>query len=360
MTRWTRFVSTLACLAGLALLGAGCRQESKSTSRPRKFTVGLIAKSTSNPVFQAALNGARARAAELKAKTGMDIVIDWQTPAKEDAQEQANRIKQLVNKGADVIIISCSDASMVTDAINDAVKSGVPVMCFDSDAAASKRFAYFGVDDVETGQATMNALAHVMGEKGVVAILAGNQNAPNLQKRVQGAKEAAKAYPGITIKDVYFHTETPEAAANMVMDVMNANHDITGWAMIGGWPLFTNALLTNWDPNVKIVAVDALPAELAYVDKGVAQVLLAQKVFDWGYESVQIAYDKVVLKKDVPVVNISKLVPVTKANLGDWARQLKAWGFEVSPEYLAMKAAAPAPAAPASVPAAPASAPADK
>jgi hypothetical protein len=151
--------------------------------------------------------------------------------------------------------------NMVTGAIDDAVAKGVAVMCFDSDAAASKRFAYFGVDDIETGQATMNALAKVMGEKGVVAILAGNQNAPNLQKRVQGVREAAKAYPGIIIKNVYFHVETPEDAANKVIQVMKANTDITGWAMIGGWPLFTDALLTNWDPNVKIVAVDALPAD---------------------------------------------------------------------------------------------------
>ncbi|MCY2925756.1 MAG: hypothetical protein NT031_10000, partial [Planctomycetota bacterium] len=60
-----------------------------------------------------------------------------------------------------------------------------------------------------------------------------------------------------------------------------------------------------------------------------------------------LSFDKAYLKKDVPVVNISKLVPVTKENLGDWARQLKAWGFEVSPAYLEMKA--PAASAPAEV-----------
>jgi hypothetical protein len=31
---------------------------------------------------------------------------------------------------------------------------------------------------------------------------------------------------------------------------------------------------------------------------------------------------------------------VTKANLGDWARQLKSWGFtDVDPKYLALPAA---------------------
>jgi ribose transport system substrate-binding protein len=43
-----------------------------------------------------------------------------------------------------------------------------------------------------------------------------------------------------------------------------------------------------------------------------------------------------------------ELVRVSKENLGDWARQLKAWGFtDVDPKYLALPAASGA-AAPAS------------
>ena len=81
----------------------------------------------------------------------------------------------------------------MTGAINDAVGRGVPVMSFDSDVPGSQRFAFYGVDDIKVGQTTMAELAVQMNGKGKVAILAGNQNAPNLQKRVQGAKdEAAK------------------------------------------------------------------------------------------------------------------------------------------------------------------------
>src|SRR6185369_17056246 len=123
----------------------------------------------------------------------------------EDAQKQAEAIEQLVLAGADGIAISCSDANKVTDAINSAVKDGVPVATFDSDAPASKRFVTFGVDDLKCGEQTMEELARIMGGQGVVAILAGNQNAPNLQQRVQGAKNAAKKHPGIKIRDTYYH-----------------------------------------------------------------------------------------------------------------------------------------------------------
>jgi ribose transport system substrate-binding protein len=251
---------------------------------------------------------------------------------------QAQRIAQAVNEGSTAVLISCSDAGKVTGAINDAVARGVPVMTFDSDAPESQRFAFYGVDDLKTGQAVMDELAKQMSEAGSIAILAGNQNAPNLRKRVDGVKAAAAKYPKIKIVDTFYHAETPQEAAAEVIRVQNAYPQIQGWAMIGGWPLFTQTLLTDLDPKkVKIVAVDGLPAELAYVEKGLAPVLLAQPTYPWGYESVKLIVDKVHLKKDVQQINQMELVKVSKENLGTWARQLKTWGFTDVPEaYLAL------------------------
>jgi len=182
----------------------------------------------------------------------------------------------------------------------------------------------------------MSELAKQLGGKGKVAILAGNQNAPNLRKRADGVKKEAKKYPGITIVDTFYHIETPQDAAAEVVRVMNPYPDITGWAMIGGWPLFTKSLLTDLDPTkVKVVAVDCLPAELPYIEKGIAPVLLAQPTYMWGHVSVEKVIDKVYLKKDVPVITRMELVRVSKENLGTWARQLKDWGFtDVPDEYL--------------------------
>ena len=298
----------------------------------------MIAKASTNPVFLSARTGAEAAAKELTEKHGVPIEIVWLTPPSEDGQVQAQRIAQAVNEGASAILISCSDAGKVTGAINDAVARGVPVMTFDSDAPESQRFAFYGVDDVKTGQSVMDELAKQMGEAGSIAILAGNQNAPNLRKRVEGVKLAAAKYPKIKIVDTFYHIETAQDAAAEVIRVQNAYPQIQGWAMIGGWPLFTQTLLTDLNPEkVKIVAVDGLPAELAYVEKGLAPVLLAQPTYLWGHVSVQRIFDKVHLKQEVPQIIPMELVKVTKENLGTWARQLKAWGFtDVPPEYLAL------------------------
>ncbi|MEJ1972430.1 MAG: substrate-binding domain-containing protein [Lacunisphaera sp.] len=309
----------LLLTAALALALAG-------RAADRTIVIGLVAKSQGNPVFQAARVGAEDAARELSAQRHLNIKIDWRTPNEEDAQKQADAIEQLVLAGAEGISVSCSDANKLTDAINRAVDNGVPVATFDSDAPASKRFVTYGVDDIECGKQTMEELVKVMHGKGIVAILAGNQNAPNLQKRVQGAKEAAKKYPGIAIRDVYYHKETPQDAAAKVEQVMQANPDITGWAMIGGWPLFTENAL-KWQPGtVACVAVDALPAQLAYIRSGHVPVLLAQQCYEWGHRTVELLIEKIVDKKNPPAVKeISALIPVTKENVDAFAKNWDKW-----------------------------------
>ena len=173
----------------------------------------MIAKSETNPIFLSARKGAEAAAKELAQKHGVPIEIVWMTPADEDGQVQAQKIAQAVKDGVSAILISCSDAAKVTGAIDEAVARGVPVMTFDSDAAGSKRFAFYGVNDEKTGEMLMRELAAQMRKKGSVAILAGNQNAPNLQKRVDGVKKEAAKNPGIKIVDTFYHIETPQDAA---------------------------------------------------------------------------------------------------------------------------------------------------
>ncbi len=336
--RTLRGMLSLAGLSVLAACGGEKKDAGAAANGGKTFTIAMIAKSSTNPVFLSGKQGAEAAAAELSKSEGVTVKIDWLTPPNEDGTVQAQRIAQAVDGGANAILLSASDAGKVLGAVNAAVDRGVPVMTFDSDVADSKRFSFYGGDDEGMGKQVMDELATQMGGKGKVAIFGGNQNAPNLQKRVNGVKEAAKKYPGITIVNAFYHAETPQDAAAEVLRVMNAYPDVGGYAMIGGWALFTQTLLTDLNPaKVKIVSIDALPAQLAYVDKGLAPVLFAQPTYSWGYVSVKTIFDHVYKKQEVPAHVQMDLVRVSKDNLGTWARQLKDWGFsDVDPKFLAL------------------------
>ena len=322
-------------LFGAALLIlTGCQKQSSSSpsgsgtqngSRPQ-YVFALVAKSQSNPVFESARYGAEDEAKALGDKLNVDIQVIWRTPDQEDAQKEVEYMDQLCLQGVSGISVSCTEAATLTPAINRAVAQGIAVMCFDSDAPDSKRFCYYGTDDNACGHTIMRELAAVLGPgHHVVAIPGGNQNSLNIQNRIHGALDEATNYPNISIRGVYYSKEVAQDAAAEMEQVQTANPDIDGWAMIGSWALFTDALL-KWEPGkVKIVAMDALLPELPYLKKGVVQKLYAQQTYEWGRQSIDLLADKVIKGENPPVMEYSPLIPVTETNADEFEQNWKKW-----------------------------------
>jgi ribose transport system substrate-binding protein len=314
------FLPCLALSFLLAWTGTSFGADKKS------YTFGMIAKSQGNQFFEAARSGANAAARELGAKYGITIKIDWRTPIEEDAQKQAEFIEQMILAGVDGIILSSSDANKLNDAINRADAQGIPVLTFSGDAPASKRFLALGIDDFKCGEQVFLELAKLLKGKGIVAAIDGNPNAANLQQRAAGFRTAAKGYPGIKILDIYYHKETPQDAVAKIEQVMQAHPEISGWGLLGGWPLFTDKAL-NWPPgSIFCVAVDALPPELAYVRSKHVQMLLSQDVYGYGYNSIARLVEKIHLKKKIagPIEN-TPLTPVTLQNVDAFAKNWEKW-----------------------------------
>jgi ribose transport system substrate-binding protein len=255
------------------------------------------------------------------------VSIAWRTPNDEDAQKQAEFVEQLVSAGADAITIACSDASKVTRAIDDAIAKGVPVMCFDSDAPSSGRLCYVGTDDYEAGRLVMQNVAEQLGEKpGVIAILAGNQTATNLQKRVNGAEDELKKHANLTLRKVYYHKETPQDAYAEVESAQKANPEINGWAMIGGWPIMVDKALPWPKGEVICVSMDTLPPQLEHLRMGDVQLLLGQQYYYFGERCVDILADKVLEgKTPEKEIDFAPLDRVTKENVNEYAKNWEKW-----------------------------------
>ena len=294
----------------------------------RTIRIGVVAKSQSNPVFIAAYAGARVAAKEIGERLNVDVIIDWQTPPNEDPEKQAEAIKQLVRTGAAGIAVACSDANILTPVIDQVVESGTQVLCFDSDAPKSRRFSYYGSDDTEFGRMMMKALAAEMNERGVIALIAGNKNAPNLQQRVHAIAGEIKKYPSMKIlpDGVFYHAEIPEKAAEMVARAQKKYPQIEGWAFVGAWPLFIQDGLKIKSNKIKIVAADALPSELEYIKNGQVQTLIAQNCFQWGYKAIEILLNKIIKNENpAAVMNYGPLTLVTKDNLEEWSLNWRKW-----------------------------------
>lgn len=321
-----------------ALLTAGCNKTESETPAANAggaggsadavtYTIGVIGKSNSNPPFQAARTGAMAAGQRLSEELGINVEVQWKTPPQEDAQLQAQYVEQLVAAGVNGIAISATDANVLNSALRAAVDKGVIVVTFDNDAPDSGRMAYYGVDDAEAGRELMRQLAGVMDGQGVVAVLTGNPAATNLANRVRGVQEAAAEFPGITIRNVYnFTPETATEAAARMQQVQTTNPDITGWALVGGWPLYTDNALDGIYQSAKVVSMDPLPLPLEYVKKGQVQVLVGQPYFGWGEKSVEMIVNKLHFDRSPEAELIfADFDLVTPANVDEFGENWDTW-----------------------------------
>jgi ribose transport system substrate-binding protein len=315
------------CLVFVAF-GIFYAQTGRDNFSQKKITIGVIGKMGTNPVFIAVHSGAKLAAKELGVKYNVNIVIDLATPDKENVEEQAAAIERFSRSKVDGIAISCSDANYLTPTIDEVVEKGTPIMCFDSDAPKSRRFAYNGADDIEFGRMLMKELASKVKEKGTIAVLAGNKNALNLQRRLQGIKEELKKHPNIVLSQdkIYHNLDIPEIASETLNRVQKANSNIKGWILITSSALQIKNSLKWKAGEVKVVAGNAVPVELEYVKSGYVQGLVGINCYQMGYKSVEILLEKIIKSKtpNSPLIYVP-LTSVTEKNVKEWSVNWNKW-----------------------------------
>ena len=110
---------------------------------------------------------------------------------------------------------------------------------------------------------------------------------------------------------------------------MQAHPDMTGWVLPGAWALFTpppGPFASKKPGDLVVVSIDALPEELEYVRQGYVNVLLGQKLWNWGYESVRSLIDIKNGKTPEKIID-SGLDEVTKDNVEEYAQKWKTGKF---------------------------------
>jgi len=288
----------------------------------QEYEFALVPKLLNNPVFKLSEQGALAKAEELGG-----IKVIYQGPQTADTAKQVDLVDNLIRKGVDGIAISCNEAGALKGPIDRAVKAGIPTITFDSDSPDSERMAYYGIDNTKSGQKLGELLLEHLGEdaQGEVAILTGVLGAPNLEERIEGAKDVlAQKAPELTILPTVACDDDTQRGVTVVKDVLRSHPNLTGIIMVGGWPLFAKAPgpFEGHEPGkVACIAFDALPNEWDYVREGYVQALVAQRCFAWGYESIQILHDLATGGRPHAAFIDSGLDIVTAENVEEYARE---------------------------------------
>ncbi len=287
---WLRVTLGVAMLATIGCGGGSSPQQSPApaggvggATGGKHYRFAVIPKSLDIPVFIYAKVGAERAAKELG-----DIEIIWRAPETADQLRQKEILESFITQGVDGIAISCTNGDFLTSTIDKAVAAGIPVVTWDADAPKSKRLAFYGVDDFKAGQILAKEAVRLLGGKGRVAIIT-SVGAYNLQRRLDGVKDGLKDAPGINVVETFDIKEDTVRCGEIIASATNKYGDLDAWISVGGWPVFTRNALDSINPQkTKVISFDTNPPAPELVKAGRAHVLLGQKYFGWGSESVKL------------------------------------------------------------------------
>jgi ribose transport system substrate-binding protein len=301
----------------LASCGGPAPPATDATVKP-VFRFAVMPKALDIPVFNYARIGAERTAKELG-----NVQILWNAPASADQLKQKEILESYITQRVDGIAISSLNGEFLADTINRAIDAGIPVVTWDSDAPTSRRLAFYGVDDLASGRIMGEQAIKLLDGKGKVAIIS-SLGATNLQNRLAGVKEALAKAPGIEIVEVYDIQEDVIRCAEIIATGSRRYPDLAAWISVGGWPVFTRNALAGVDSSkTKVISFDTIDPALDLLREGKVQVLLGQKYFGWGSESVKLLHDIKNGKKPASPIIDSGVDVVTKDNVEQYAEQWK-------------------------------------
>jgi ribose transport system substrate-binding protein len=298
-----------------AVIFAACGGPNKAPTdtAQQRLRFAVIPKSLDIPVFNYAKIGAERKAKELG-----NVDILWNAPATADQLKQKEILESAITQRVDGISISCTNGDFLTETINKAIDAGIPVVTWDSDAPKSKRAAFYGVDDLASGRIEGEEAVRLLNGKGKIAIIT-SMGATNLQRRLDGMKEALAKAPGIQIVETYDIHEDSVRTVELIAAGTKRYPDLAAWLSTGGWPVFTRNATAPVDPaKTKFISFDTIQPALDLLREGKVQVLLGQKYFGWGSEPVQILYDIKHGKNPASPIIDSGVDVVTKDNVDEY------------------------------------------
>jgi rhamnose transport system substrate-binding protein len=183
----------------------------------------FIPKNTGNPYFDQVAAGLE--------ESG--FAFDTQAPATNESTSQIPIIKDQVQRGADLIVISANSPDALNEALDQAREKGVTVVTVDSDLTGNEShrdFAVLSTDFALIGPAQLELLASQINYEGEFAVLSATRDAPNQNAWIAGMRESLKdpKYSKMKLIAVVYGDDEPQKSSTEAEGLLSKYPNLRG------------------------------------------------------------------------------------------------------------------------------------
>ncbi len=219
----------LEAAEAIGFYGAGAIRQRLNSEAPLR-TLGFLVQQKSMP-FHTQL----ARALTVETETSTAIRGRAQIDFSDDL-EPATTMRRLMAlaETCDAIALVSADHPLLTSAIDELDRRGIPVFALVSELNAPARRGYIGVDDRRMGR-TAGWLASKIAREGELAIFVGSHRHLCQEQREIGFRSFIREHaPGFTVLEPYLTHEMENLASDVTDALLKRHPEVRGLFVAGG------------------------------------------------------------------------------------------------------------------------------
>lgn len=288
-----------AALIAALVSAAGCGNDGGGKAAPGKKRFAFVTNCALE--FWAV---AKAGVEAAKADFGCEVLV--RMPPTGTAQEQKQALEDAVAAGVDGIAVSPKDPQNMTALLDD-IAGRCLLITHDSDAPASQRLCYIGVDNYAAGRMCGQLIKEALPDGGAVVLVIGTLDQDNSRRRRQGvidelldrdadasrfdAIDAVLKNDRFEVRATFTDQIDPQKAKAVVEDSLTRWSDLK--ALVGLFaheaPLMADAVrAAGRKGEVAIVGFDEAEGTLQGIVDGTIHGTVVQNPFDYGYRSIEL------------------------------------------------------------------------
>jgi rhamnose transport system substrate-binding protein len=144
------------------------------------------------------------------------------------AASELPAIQSAIAKGANALIVSATDPSALCPTLNSAMKRGITVVTYDSDAPACRQLFVNQASTAQIGTSEVDLIAKEMHNKGQLGIVSAAASATNQNAWIGFMKQELKKYPNIKLVSIVYGNDDPTTATQVTNGLLQKYPNLGG------------------------------------------------------------------------------------------------------------------------------------
>ena len=210
--------------------GATSSSSASSSSGAAGLKTGMkvfvIPKNLGNNYFttaDSANSGGAIAALQALGETGTETSGTAATPA-----SQIPAIQAAISKGANALIVSATDPTALCPTLNAAMKRGITVVTYDSDAPGCRNLFINQASTAQIGTSEVDVLAKELNDTGDIAIVSATASATNQNAWIGYMKQELKKYPKMKLVTTVYGNDDPTTATQVTQGLLQQYPNLKG------------------------------------------------------------------------------------------------------------------------------------